>query len=159
MQDLNDVYLQFAELISDINDAEVELYNKKRLIDDLKKNLTSQESDGSYAIDVTAHAFKQISERIEALARENNTIYMDVLQPECPSKSLLIPSNLKSFLYTTLAVAHKDGHLSKEKSKNGSGYEYHYQIDITKWSGEKTLEFVAICENNIIKTGYFNWMT
>ena len=45
---------------------------------------------------------------------------------------------------------------NKEDSRNRK--EYRYTIDMTKWSGEKNLQFVAIVENNHIKTGFFNWV-
>lgn len=158
-KNLDDLYIQYAEAISELNDVEAQAYNHRRLITELKANLTSPESDGSYGVEVTAHAFKQISERLEEIAMENETVYADVFKGPSLSDSLLLPSNLKSFIVTTVANARKKGLFKAEKSRSGSGgTEYRYTIDIKKWSGEKDLQFVVIVENNYIKTGFFNWV-
>jgi len=121
--------------------------------------LTSKESDGSHGVDISAHAFKQISERLESLAMENDYIYRDFINIDEPPKSMSIPSNLKCFIFTLVASAKKRGGFSKENSKNtAGGFEFRYNIEIKKWSTPKgTLQFVCIVENNNIKTGYFNW--
>lgn len=151
MDDLDEIYLQFAETISNINEKEIELSNQKLLLDDLKKKLTSQESDGSYATEITAHAFKQIAERIELLARESGTINADV-----ENQKLSKASNMKSFIFTSLALAHKNKQFIKKTSKS-NGTEFQFSIKMNKWSDEKTLEFIAVTENSCVKTGYFNW--
>lgn len=94
------------------------------------------------------------------LAMENEPIYRDFLNLEDPTKSMSIPSNLKSFIFTLVASAKKKGTFSKEKSKNTQdGFEFRYNMEIKKWSTNKdTLQFVCIVENNNIKTGYFNWV-
>lgn len=158
MIDNDDLYMEFAEGLSMMNDLEMQLYNQKRLIDDLRKKLTAPTDDGSYPLDMTAHGFKQISERLEAIAKEESVIFTDVFSAD-PLKSILVPSNLESFVFTTLAVARKSGKFTKEKSKsNSSKSEYHYSVTIDKWSVGRRLEFVAIVEDNRIKTGYFNWI-
>jgi len=122
--------------------------------------LTSKEGDGSHGVDISAHAFKQISERLESLAMENDSIYSDFINLEEPQRSMSIPSNLKSFIFTLVASAKKKGRYSKESSKNTSGgFEFRYNVEIKKWGTQKgTLQFVCIVENCNIKTGYFNWV-
>jgi len=155
--DNDDLYMEFAEGLSMMNDLGIQLYNQKRLIDDLRKKLSAPTDDGSYPLEITAHGFRQISERLEVIAKEESVIFSDVFNAD-PTKSLLVPSNLESFVFTTLAVARKSGKFTKEKSKsNQAKLEYHYSVTIDKWSVGRKLEFVAIVEDNRIKTGYFNW--
>jgi len=94
------------------------------------------------------------------LALDNDIIYRDFVNLNEPTKSLSIPSNLKSFIFTLVASAKKKGSYSKENSKNTEdGFEFRYNIEIKKWSSTKsTLQFVCIVENGNIKTGYFNWL-
>lgn len=156
--ELPDVYVQYAETYSESITLKGTLHNCERMLEELKASLTSPESDGGFGVEVSAHAFKQISERLEELASQNKAIYDDVFRRDEPLASLILASNLKSFIITTLANAHKKGNFSKEKSKNSSGVEFRYIVDINKWSGQKTLQFVVIVENNYIKTGFFNWV-
>lgn len=159
MKELEDLYLDYAEAYSELISLEAQIHNRRRLIDELKANLTSPESDGSFGVEVSAHAFKQISERLEELAMQNTAIYRDVFKEDSQQESLMLPSNLKSFIITTLANAHKKKQFSRERSKgSGGGVEFRYMVDIKKWSGDKTLQFVVIVENNYIKTGFFNWV-
>jgi hypothetical protein len=155
--DLEDKYLEFAELLSELNGTELKLRNMKRLIEELKSELSQDGNNGSYGIELSAHAFKQISERLEILALENVNIYKDVFK-ESRAECLLLPSNLKSFIITLLANAHKKKNYITDKSKNSNGLEYRYTIDIKSWSNEKTLQLVCIVENNYIKTGFFNFV-
>lgn len=160
--ELSDKYIQFAEIFSGLQELEAKIYNKKRLIQNLSEEFKNNEKAGCIGIEFTAHAFKQISERLEEIGRINPIIYKDVFKPEDPSSSLLIPSNLKSFVITLLADANKKRHYHEEESKSsrssGNALEYRYTIDMKKWSNEKKLQFVAIVENNCIKTGFFNWV-
>jgi len=159
MIELEDLYIQYAEAISRIASLEIELHNKKRLIADFKENLVSPESDGGFGIEFTAHAFKQINERLEKLALEYSIIYKDVFKEDAPSESLLLASNMKSFIITLLANARKNGEFKAEPSKNSNGgTEYRFTVDIKRWSIDKTLQFVGIVENNHLKTGFFNWV-
>lgn len=158
MPELNDRYLEFAELLSELSTLELKMHNMRRIIDEIRGELSGSESDGGYGTDLSAHAFKQISERLERLAFENIVIYNDVFKAE-KSETLLLPSNLKSFVITLIADARKKGNFSREKSKNTpDGTEFRYTIEIQKWSDDKTLQFVCIVENNNVKTGYFNWV-
>lgn len=156
---LDDVYLQYAETVNALNELEAKVYNHRRLLAEQKAALTSPESDGSFGVEVTAHAFKQIAERLEEIAMESDVIWNDACKGPSLADTLLLPSNLKSFIITTLANAHKKGWYKAEKSRSGSGgTEFRYTIDIKKWSSEKLLQLVMIVENNHIKTGFFNWV-
>jgi len=156
--DISNKYIEYAEMLNDLTSAEMKLQNIRRVIDDIRTGIISDENDGSCGLDFTAHAFKQLSERLERLAMENTLIYNDVFGKENKSEYLLSPSNLKCFIITILADAHKKKNYTKEKSKNSDGFEFRFIIDIKKWSQEKTLQLVCIIENNVIKTGYFNWI-
>lgn len=152
-----DKYLDYAKALDSLNSSERELYNKKRTLQTLKDELGAEGNDGSCGVDITDHAFKQIAERLEALAMEHSYVYRDVVKPDNHHESLLLASNMKSFVITMLANAKSKGEEIESGSKSG-GKEYRFTIDIKKWSHDKTLQFVAIVENNKIKTGFFNWV-
>lgn len=154
-QGIKQLYIDYAETLSGVGSLEKELHNKRRLMEDLKNNLS--DSDGGFGTEVSAHAFRQISERFEELALENSVIHDDVFKPNSPQESLLLASNLKSFIITLLANARQKGDYKKENAANG-GTEFRFIVDIKKWSGNKTLQFVGIVQNNVIKTGFFNWV-
>ena len=157
-QEMDDVYLAFAKELSELGEKGMRISELRRSVQEKKESLSSSEGDGSHAVDISAHAFRQISERLEILALENEIIYRDFININSPSESFSIPSNLKSFVITLIANAKKKGHFSKESSKNTvGGFEYRYNIEIKKWSDAKsTLQFTCIVENNNVKTGYFN---
>ena len=57
-----------------------------------------------------------------------------------------------------ISKALNDGSYKAKKSRSG-GTEYTYTVTVHKWSKEDSLlQFVAIVEKNVIKTGYFNWV-
>ena len=153
------IYLQYAELFSDISITELELNEKKRSLEEIKEEL-SRDSDKSLGLDLTAHAFTNISDRLSALASENGIVYADVFNPNNPSKAILWPNNLRSFIIGMLANERSKGRYVEKPSKNNNGgTEYHYDIEIKKWSNERSaLVFTAIVESNMVKTGYFNWV-
>jgi len=156
--DISEKFLEYAEMISELSSTELKAQNIRRIIEDTKSELFAID-DGSCGLDLSAHAFKQISERLEKLAIENTVIYEDVFNRQTKSECILLPSNLKSFVITLVANAHRKGEFSKEPSKNNSaGVEYRYSIEIKKWSSDKDLYLICIVENNNIKTGYFNWV-
>lgn len=159
-KELDDVYLAYVKEFSELGDLEIQAAELRRSIDNKRESLISNEGDGSHAVDISAHAFKQIFERLELLARDNELILRDFINLEDRARSLSIPSNLKSFIFTIVANAKKKGHFSKESSKNTTdGFEFRYNIEIKKWSSKReTLQFVCIVENCNIKTGYFNWI-
>ncbi len=127
-------------------------------MEDLKKEL-SESTDQKIAIDISAHAYRQVSERICSIAMESTIIWRDVFRPDSPNESLLVPSNLKSFLITLMANAYEKKQFHEEDSRNtNGGKEIHYTVEIKKWSDEKILQFVGIVENHTLKTAYFNWI-
>jgi len=156
-KDLNSIYITYAETFGSIGSSEKDLYNKYKLLQELKEELSAQDSDGGYGTDMSAHAFKQIAERFEELALQNQCIFEDVFKPDSPQDSLLLSSNLKSFIITLLSNARKKGEYKEETAQNG-GFEFRFTVNIKKWSKEKTLQFVGIVQNNVIKTGFFNWV-
>ncbi len=152
-------YLEYAELISNLADLEAKTQNLRRLIDDIKISLSSDETGKRCGLELTAHATKNLSERLEKLATENTLIWNDVFDKPGKADCLLLPSHFKCFIITLLADAHKKGNFSKDRSKNNTGmWEYRYTIDINKWSDDKILQLTCIVENNVVKTGYFNWV-
>jgi hypothetical protein len=150
------IYLQYAELFSDISISELELNEKKRNLEEVKEEL---KQNPDFGLDLTAHAFTNISDRLSALASENSVIFSDVFNPQNPHKALLWPNNLRSFIIGMIANARSKGDPIKKPSKNSQGDEYQYDIEIKKWGNDKTsLIFTTIVESNMVKTGYFNWM-
>lgn len=160
--DKSNKYIEYAKELGELISLESNVYNKRRLVDELRNELKSNETgDERFGIEFTGHAFKQISERLEELAMDNPIIYESVFNPDEPSESLLKPSNLKSFVITLLSDANKRGNFKKEESKSNKtddGYEYRYTINMSKWNGEKSLQLIVIVENNYIKTAFFNWV-
>jgi len=59
-----------------------------------------------------------------------------------------------------MAKAAENDSVHEEPSRSTqSAVEYHYKIEVKKWSTDnKKLVFVGIVENNVIKTTYFNWV-
>lgn len=149
-------YKQFAESLTEQASLEIKIGNVKRANEELKKEF-EKEKDGSFGIELSAHAFKQISERLEVLVLENANIYYEVfkgVKEDC----VFLPSNLNAFVISLIAKAREKGCFVKEKSKNSQdGYEYRYTYDITEWSVERPMQFICIVENNNIKTGFFNF--
>lgn len=156
----NDRYIEFARALNELTTLESRIHNKRRLVEEIKQELKTEVDGGGFGVEFTGHGFKQISERLEEISLESQVIYNDVFKNSSPSDSLLLPSNLKSFIITLLSDANKKGQFSVEESKspkNPNGKEYRYTINMKKWSGEKLLQFIAIVEDNYIKTGFFNW--
>jgi hypothetical protein len=158
MAELADKYLEYAEMTSELASVELRSQNIRRLMEEIKTKITNSYIGECCGLELSAHAFKQLSERLEKLAIENTVIYEDVFNKPTKSEYLLLPSNLKSFIITLLSDALKKGNYKKEQSKNSGGYEYRFTIDIKKWSDDKTLQLICIVENNNVKTGYFNWV-
>lgn len=155
---MDDSYVQYAKTLADAANLRSEISEKERLLGDLRDKLLSEE-DGSIGIDMSAHASKQILERLEELASESSYIYEDVWKPKDISSSLMSPTNMRAFIIGIIARAKENGEVTEKNSKNSSGKEYHYTVEIKKWSTDnKKLTFTGIVENNVIKTGYFNWM-
>jgi frataxin-like iron-binding protein CyaY len=151
-----DKYIDYSKLLNEIINEEKDLFKKKRDLEKLRLQIV--EIDGGFGIDMSDHAYKQISERLEVLSFESEIIFKDVISPESPNDSLLLASNIKSFIITTIANARRDNKFIKIPSKSG-GSEFKFTIDVKKWSDDKRdLQFICIVENNVIKTGYFNWI-
>jgi len=153
----DDKYLEYAKILAEVSEMESSLSNKKRLLNDIKSELTDEQ--GSFGLELSAHAIANISSRLEMLANENSKIYKDVMNRENPHKSIIWHSNMKAFIIGILANANKKGEFEEKESKNRPDHmEIHFSIEINKWSDEnKRLIFVGIVESNIVKTGYFNW--
>jgi len=159
MQNIDEVYYDFTKDTSELCEVRSRAGELERSIENKKIILKSIEGDGSHGVEISAHAFRQISDRLEALGNENEVILKDLVNPENLSASKLMPSNLRSFVFTLIASAKKKGSFSKEPSKNtNGGFEWRYNIEIKGWSNERnTLRFTCIVENNNVKTGYFTW--
>lgn len=151
------IYLQYAETLSSISITELELSEKMRALSEIREELEGyKKDDGSFGLDLTAHAFTNISDRLSELASKYPIIYSDVFNPNEPSRALLWPSNLRAFIIGMIASSY--GKKEEKPSKNTNGKEYHYNVEIKKWSTDtEVLVFTAIVESNVVKTGYFNW--
>jgi len=153
-------YNDYSKLFGDVVSLELSLAASRRSLEDIRKTIKEEDTEGRIGLDFSAHSIKQIQERLEALANESNVIYQDVLNTDHPEESILWPSNTKAFIIGMMAKASENGSVQTEPSRSSSSAsEYHYKIEIQKWSTtEKKLIFVGIVENNIIKTAYFNWV-
>lgn len=157
------IYKQYAESFHNMNIMESELAKKRIETRDLFKELDKNrdDGDGSIGLELSAHAFANISDRLQKLAMENVNVYNDVFNAEKPELSLLWPNNLRAFVLTVMAEAMAKQAIVQKESKNNKGkYEYHYTIKIGKWSeeGGVDLVFTAVVEQCTIKTGFFNWV-
>lgn len=157
-EELQQRYKEFAELFSESIESEKNMHSFKRALHNARKEISELPNSGCFAVDISAHAFRQISERLEELALENPQIHEDVFKDN--DNCMLIPSNLKSFIFTAISDAHMKGNYVEQNSKNNlNGTEYHYNIELEKWSDDsKVLRFIIIVEKGIVKTGYFNWV-
>jgi len=155
------IYLQYADILSQTAILEFQLNEKKRALEEMKDELDKDKfTDGGFGLELSAHAFTNISSRLSALAVENIVIYKDVMNSENQADSLIWPSNMKAFVIGMIANARQKKEFEIKDSKNrDGGKEFHYEIEIKTWSNSKSaLVFIAIVESNVIKTGYFNWI-
>jgi hypothetical protein len=151
----NSYYRDYAKIYHEVVDLSRTLNTKKRELDALTIELSK---DGKFGLELSSHAQAQISERLEDLTSDNQIIYYDVFRPESQQDALIIPSNLKSFVFSLLSKALDEETVEKKSSRSG-GTEYHHNTVIKKWvSGKKVIQFTGIVENGIIKTGFFNYV-
>ena len=144
--------MQFAEALADLSNLEISTGHARRSVEEIREELYKHNNDG-YAVELSAHAFTNISARLHALTCESKIIYDDVTRPDDHNKSLLIPSQLRAFIISLIAKAKID-----EDFKH-KGREYHYNIEMVKWSNSHhMLVLTAIVEESVVKTGYFNWI-
>jgi hypothetical protein len=154
---MDNEYSEFAKLKSRISDNEFDLAKDKREFEELEAIIKSDD-DGSHATIISSHAFDQISDRLEQVTRESGAAYSDIFSKQ-PEDILFIPSKLKAFIITMLSKAREDGSFEKKRSKNSNGFEFVYNVNISKWSKNgSTLLFTCFVENNVVKTGYFNFV-
>jgi hypothetical protein len=156
----NDLYQKYIKVFGDTVSLEGNLYASRRSLEEIRQMIKDEDSEGKIGLEFSAHAIKQIAERLEIIANENTVIYEDVLNTRSPAESILWPSNTKSFILGIMAKAMEMGNVTPESSRsNNDGFEFHYKVEIKKWSTpDRKLIFVGIVENGVIKTGYFNWM-
>jgi hypothetical protein len=159
LTDLDALYKQYAEAFSEKAEMDSKIKNLTRLVDDLKSQIKEKDIAGEFGLSMTAHASSQIAKRLELLASESSKIFNDVMNTSNPSESLIWPTNMESFILGILSKARSSGQYTVENSKNSSGKEYHYNIEIKDWAMEnRKLIFTGLVENNNIKTGFFNWV-
>jgi len=153
-------YNDFARIFNEVVSLELTLATNKRSLEDMRSIIKEEDKEGKIGLDFSAHAIRQIQERLEILANESSSVYEDVFNTETPERSIIWPSNTRAFIIGMMAKAAENDGVTQESSRsNGSSCEYHYKIEIRKWStADKKLVFVGIVENNIIKTAYFNWI-
>ena len=152
---IDEEYSEYAKLKSKISDAQKVLASDKRMCERLERFISDNDKSGEYAIKISSHAFDQIAERLEEVTNKSSAAYKDI--EECdPDKSLNKPSNLKVFIITMICKSRSDGSFKRKKSK--SGFEFVYNVEISKWSTDKNLFFTCIVENGVVKTGYFNFI-
>lgn len=154
----SEMYTEYSVTLSELNDMELGINNKRRLLQHLDRQIRSIKENSGCCLEFTDHAFRQLSERLEALAKLEIVINDDVYNKEDYDKSLIIPSNLKSFLTNLLSSAMKSNSYKVSTNPKSKDPEYRYSIEIKKWSSTKKLIFTAVVENFKIKTCFFNWV-
>jgi len=111
--------------------------------------------DPKLPLNLSAHAYTRVSNRLEELTTKNPKTYKDIMTGD-NKYSLFIPSNLNKFIFDKVKVALKGGHITKKKSRSG-GDEFIFDIRIPEWDYEdKECVLSMAVENNNIKTCYFN---
>ena len=152
-----EAYSKYAELTRELSAHESAMGEIRRELKNIRLILDKHINDG-IALDLTSHAFTNITSRLESVINENPFIWEDVMGTD-KDESLFIPSNLKYWVIAKIAKARKSGNFVIQDSKNNDGeFEFHYKIPIEEWSDvNRMLEFTAIVEGGVVKTGYFNW--
>jgi len=154
---MNEEYNNFAKAFSEIVDLEKVLVSKKMGNNRLKQRIKNGDTEGEFGLNITAHAYNQISVRLSEIAKVSEQAHSDLIETPV-SESILEPDRLKAFIYTMLNKARQDRSYKVKKSKSGSE-ELVYTVNMSKWStDEKELFLVFIVENSTVKTGYFNWV-
>ena len=141
------IYLQYAEVLSKIASLEFELSNEKRTLEEIKDELmTEAGNDGGFGIELSAHAFTNIANRLTALGSDSKVINNDLFNVKSQSESLIWPPNMKAFVIGMIANArHKNEFTIKDSKNNNGNKEYHYEIEIKNWSTQRqALIFIAI---------------
>jgi hypothetical protein len=148
-----DNYIRYSKLIKELSAHENAMCQIRRDLKMVKDELQKHTDDG-VALEMTSHSFSNITARLEDLMNDNPGIYDKIMKD-----NLFVPSNLKSFVIDLISNARKNGMFNVQDSKNNRGaFEYHYKIIMDDWSNEThLLEFTAIVEAGVLKTGYFNW--
>lgn len=155
------IYLQFAEFLGKIAALEFEISEYKRSLEEIRDELMDDVKEGGgFGVDLSAHAFTNIANRLTSLASDSSVIHKDLFNVNKHAESLIWPPNMRAFVIGVIANARSKNEFSIKDSKNvQGGKEYHYEIEIKKWSTKRNaLVFVAIVESNVIKTGFFNWI-
>jgi len=148
--------IEYARLISEINDTEHSLALKKRDCDALNHSISSFEYEhvDAVVLEMTDHGFSQAMNRFERAIMMRPSAYDDVYNEPVHS-SILSPSGFKSYIITILASSFQNGNFQPENKSEG--LQYRYNININRWKDCGPLEFVAIVKKNKLITGFFNW--
>jgi hypothetical protein len=147
-------YLEHAKAINDFNDTRFQEANTRSTIRNLRDEL-AHFGNGAFGLEISDHAYAQIHQRVGELMIEHPHIWDDVNKKA--SESIVLSVNFIAFIITLLAAAYDKGSVEEKEARKG-GIEYHYSIEIPQWSNENgSLEFTAIVQNGVVKTGFFNW--
>ena len=161
---IESVALDYAKAASDLNDIEHDAANLKRVKADCERVVLENAENSSdwdaIALYITDHGFTQIIERFEHAIREDYEAYNDIYNRDV-KKSIITPSNFKSFILTAIAKAFSEKSYTFEEGRgSGMSEQYRYNFKLKRWSNDKqSLEFVVIVKVNKIITGYFNWVS
>ena len=153
----SDKYIEFAQALNESIDLERRMIEKQRVMKRFKKEISKDSNGEGCGIEFTGSAYKLLSEGLESITKNSDIVKDDVFKDD-PELSLLNASNLKSFIITVMADAHKKGNFEERPSRNNDkNVEYKYTIEMKKWRDEKNLKLEIIVENGFIKAGFFNW--
>jgi len=149
-------YSKYAQLRSKIADTQKVLAKDRQLCDKMEKEIIDSDKEGGYAIKVSTHAYNNISKRLETITEESPKAYTEIVECD-PDKSLFKPSNLVVFIIAMICKARELESYKTKKSRD-NGTEYHYSVNLSKWSTDQELFFTCIVENHVVKTGFFNFV-
>ena len=155
---LNSLYKEYAELSAKRITSLLELNNITKSLNEAHDDIEDQDKDGRFGVNISAHAIARVGEHLESLALKHAVIYQDVMKSGSPTESLIWPSNMKIFIIDMLVKAIEKNDFIVKPSQNSNGQEYHYTIEVKKWSNSAhKLNFTGVVESHNVKTGYFNW--
>ena len=152
---MNDKYIEWVKLLSEITDEKKVTVRKINKAEALQRDIVEGEDGDILPIKITDHAMTQIHRRLADLANKSPKAFDDIMNKTADA-SLLDPDNLECFIFTMVSKAYGDNSIKKKKSRSGST-EYVFNVNISKWKTKnKELVFSMMVENNVVKTGFFN---
>ena len=151
---IEEMYEEYVGMLKELPKLERDLSNFKISMNKLKTDIKNSDNAGMFPVSISAHAYKNISDRLEVVTRNSYVAMSDAME-----YNLFTPSNLNAFVINNIHTAINNNSYTKSRSGKNS-YEYKYKATLSTWVDidGKTCDFTAIVENNNVKTGFFNFV-